>query len=136
MNANPSCRFPWLPASQATYTQVITGFVVGFTGQIGGRPTASRWEFGDGTIISNQLPNVSHAWAAPGNYAVALRAYNDSYPDGMTATVTIQVSGALGYYVRQTNAHPAAPYTSWATAATNIQTAVDAAYVGGTVMGE
>lgn len=124
---------PVTPSLQATYTQVITGFVVGFTGRIGGRPTASRWEFDDGTIISNQLPNVSHAWAAPGNYAVALRAYGDSYPDGVTATVTIQVSGVSGYYVRQTNAHPAAPYTSWATAATNIQTAVDAAYVGGTV---
>jgi hypothetical protein len=124
---------PVAPSLQATYTQVITGFVVGFTGYIGGRPTASRWEFGDGTIISNQLPNVSHAWAAPGNYAVALRAYNDSFPDGVTATVTIQVSGTSGYYVRQTNAQPAWPYTSWNTAATNIQAAVDAAYAGATV---
>jgi PKD domain-containing protein len=124
---------PVAPSLQATYSQVITGFVVGFTGQIGGRPTASRWEFGDGTIISNQLPNVSHAWAAPGNHVVALRAYNDSYPAGATATVIIQVSGASAWYVRQTNAHPASPYTSWATAATNIQTAVDAAYAGGTV---
>jgi hypothetical protein len=124
---------PVAPSFQATYSQVVTGFVVGFTGQIGGRPTSSRWEFGDGTIISNQLPSVSHAWNAAGNYSVALRAYNDSYPDGLPATLTIQVTAATANYVRQTNAHPMSPYATWATAATNIQAAVDAAYVGSTI---
>jgi hypothetical protein len=124
---------PVAPSLQATYSQVVTGLVVGFTGQIGGRPTSSRWEFGDGTIISNQLPSVSHAWNAAGNYSVVLRAYNDSYPDGLPATLTIQVTATTASYVRQTNSNPVSPYATWATAATNIQTAVDAAYVGSTI---
>ena len=124
---------PVVPTLLANYTQVIPGLVVGLTGRIGGRATASRWEFGDGTIVSNQLPNVSHSWAAPGNYVVALRAYNDSYPDGATATVTIQVGPSV-VYVTPACTQPVWPYSSWATAATNIQQAVDAACVGGSVL--
>jgi hypothetical protein len=125
---------PVAPVLQATYTQVVTGFVVFFTGQIGGQPTASRWEFGDGTIISNQLPSAAHSWAAPGNYQVALRGYGESFPDGVTATITIQVTDAAVSYVNPLSTTPVYPYTSWGTAATNIQPAVDAAYVGATVL--
>src|SRR5262249_10667675 len=42
---------PALPSLQATYTNVATGFVVVFTGQIAGYPNASRWDFADGTVI-------------------------------------------------------------------------------------
>lgn len=125
---------PVAPSLQASWNNVVTGYVVAFTGQIGGRPTSSRWEFGDGTIVSNQLPNISHTWALPGNYAVGLRAYNASYPDGLAATVTVQVTAQSAWYVRATNTHPAFPYATWATAATNIQTAVDAAAVGAMVV--
>ena len=36
-------------------------------------------------------PYTSHAWTAPGDYLVALWAFNDSYPGGVSATVTIHV---------------------------------------------
>jgi hypothetical protein len=125
---------PMIPSIQATYTGVSTGIVVGFTGQIAGHATASRWDFGDGTVISNQLPNISHSWSTPGDYLAALWAYNDSYPNGLSATVIIHVLENPVHYVSQNNTNPVVPYLSWATAATNIQDAVDAAYILGTVI--
>ena len=74
-------------------------------------------------------PYTSHTWTAPGDYLVALWAYNDSYPEGVSATVTIHVEEGL-HYVAATSGNPVAPYTSWATAATNIQDAVDVAATG------
>src|ERR1035437_4075785 len=119
---------------QATYTEVSTGIVVGLTGQITGHATVSRWDFGDGTVISNQLPSISHSWSAPGDYAAALWAYNNSFPNGVSATVIIHDLANPMYYVSQSSTNPVAPFQSWDAAATNIQDAVDAAYIGGTVV--
>lgn len=120
-------------ALQASSTNVATGFPIHFNSQINGLVTASRWEFGDGTIVSNQ-PIVMHSWLAAGDYNVVLRAYNETYPTGITATVTIHVLVAPVQYVSLQNPNPFAPYLSWATAATNIQDALDAGYAGGTLI--
>jgi hypothetical protein len=76
--------------------------------------------------VSNR-PYASHAWAAPGDYAVALRAYNEANVAGVSATVTIHVVTQSVLYVAASNPNPRPPYASWATAATNIQDAVNAA---------
>jgi hypothetical protein len=39
---------------QAAYTNAAVGFALNFTAAIDGRATASRWEFGDGTVVSNR----------------------------------------------------------------------------------
>src|SRR5664279_2622129 len=71
-----------------------------------------------------------HTWTLPGDYLVGLWSFNESHPEGVSATVTIHVMPGI-YYVSSRSANPSPPYTSWATAATNIQDAVDTVSVPG-----
>ena len=119
-------------AISETFTNVATGFIVDFAGQISGHATANRWDLGDGTVVSNQL-SISHSWAAAGNYTVTFTVFNTDNPAGVSVSVTIFVLQNPLHYVSLANANPVPPYLSWATAATNIQDAVDAAFVGGTI---
>ena len=117
----------------AASTNVATGSELSFTALIEGRAASSAWDFGDGVIVSNR-PYASHAWTVPGDYVVALRAYNDSQPGGVAATVAVHVPAQLTHYVAADGTNPAPPFTSWATAATNIQDAVDAAAAGDEIL--
>jgi hypothetical protein len=114
-------------AIQVASTNITPRFALDLAGIIGGHASASVWDFGDGTIVSNQ-PYATHSWAA-GDYTVILRAYNDTYPSGVSTAITMHVVAPL-HYVSLASAAPQAPYSSWATAATNVQDAVDAAAPG------
>ncbi len=118
---------------QPNYTNVAVGFAVDFIGGIEGQPAASAWDFGDGTVVSNK-PYVSHNWTSPGDRTVILRAYNQTFPSGIAAARVIHVVAQPVHYAAVTNKAPVAPFTSWITAATNIQDAVDAAEAGATVL--
>ncbi len=117
---------PLTVALVASDTKVPVGYAVSLTALIEGRTTRSVWRFGDGVVVSNR-PYASHAWAAPGDYAVALRAYNEANVAGVSATVSIHVVTQFVLYVAASSRNPQPPYSSWATAATNIQDAVNAA---------
>jgi len=117
----------------ANYTNVAMGYSVSLTALIEGRTTESVWDFGDGDVAINE-PFVTHSWAQPGDYLVALWAFNESLEGGVSATVTIHVAAQLVYYVAATSTNPQLPYTSWATAASNIQGAVDATVPGALVL--
>ena len=119
-------------AIAVAYTYVSVGFPVAFTALIEGRTTASRWNFGDGIVISNH-PYVSHVWSSTGVYPVVLTAWNESYPQGVSATVKVTVVQAV-HYVRADSPAPAAPFATWKTAASNIQDAVDAATTVGALV--
>jgi len=110
----------------ATYMNIATGYPIELAALIDGGAEAHVWDFGDGTTVSNQL-QVMHAWPSGGSYDVVLTAYNQSYPSGTSATATVQVVSQPVHYVAAHGTNPVTPYSSWATAATNIQDAVDAA---------
>ena len=117
----------------AVPTNVAVGFSIRFQADILGRTTRSVWDFGDGTVLSNR-PHALHVYASPGVYAVWVQAYNESYPQGIMATVTVRVAAQVIHHVKLGNATPIAPYTSWETAATNIQDALDAADQAGALV--
>jgi parallel beta-helix repeat protein len=118
---------------RAAFTNVAVGFAVGLTAEIEGRTSASAWAFGDGLAASNR-PYASHAWTAPGDYAVVLTALNESQPGGVSATQTIHVLALPVHYVASGSSDPQPPYTNWATAARTIQEAVDAATSAGALV--
>src|SRR5262249_54753074 len=112
------------------HTEMTTSHPLGFMALIDGKASLSVWDFADGTVLTNQA-YTSHTWSSPGDYLVTLTAFNDTWPSGTNATITIHVIPPPIHYVSLGNANPQPPYTSWTTAATNIQDAVDAAILPG-----
>ena len=115
---------------EATYTNVAIGLGVAFVGRIEGHALSCEWDFGDGTMTKNQ-PWTYHAWSVPGRFTVRFTAYNGTEPLGVSASLEVQVDEVPRYYVDAANATPAFPYMTWATAATNIQEAIDAGTLPG-----
>ncbi len=117
----------------ANYTNVAVGYPVELTALIKGRTTASLWTFGDGAIASNR-PYATHTWTAPGDYELILRAFNESLPVSAITTARIHVVAQPVHYVSIESTNPVLPYTSWATAATTVQGAVNAASTPGALV--
>jgi len=121
-------------AIAANYSSAIADFPIQFSAIVKGKVVGTKWDMNDGIQIPNQ-GFVTHSWSTAGDYNVVLTAWNDTYPAGKSATVTVHiVDENTIYYVDKNNSSPAAPYTSWATAATDIQTAVDEAAAGTSVL--
>ncbi|NCC49951.1 MAG: PKD domain-containing protein [Spartobacteria bacterium] len=118
---------------ETPYTSASIHFEVPFTAHVAGRASSNAWDFGDGTPVVYNRASLSHSFAAAGVYDVVLRVYNESYPAGVAATVTVQIIDVV-YYVDVNNSTPSAPYTSWATAATDIQSAIDAVSLPGALV--
>lgn len=114
----------------ASYTNVAVGFPVDFTSSTDGHASASVWNFGDGSSATN-CPYITHAWKAAGDYSVALTAYNESHPDGVTATVLVRVEAAPVHFVIAGSTNPVPPFATWETAASDIQSAIDVATLPG-----
>ena len=120
-------------AIHADYLTVAPQFPVTFTATFVGYSDGQVWDFGDGTTVSNQL-SVRHGWAAPGDHVVTFTAFNHVNPTNVSATVTVHVLSQLVSYVSAASANSVAPFTSWSNAAVNIQDAVDAVSVPGSLV--
>ena len=119
----------------ADLTNAVIGYALSFESTILGEVSSNRWDFGDGTFVGNSLAE-SHHWDVPGSYTVSMTAYNDDQPSGVSAILLVQVMASSNFYADVNSANPIPPYSSWLTAATNIQDAVDAAgsVAGATVL--
>ncbi len=65
----------------------IIAQAVSFTDQSTGGATAWQWNFGDGTVSSQQNPAKSYV--APGTYTATLTAYRDSQAAATSRTITV-----------------------------------------------
>jgi hypothetical protein len=121
--------------SQPSSQTVTPGTNVTFTANaLGSLPLSWQWQF-NGTLITNatnsSLTLNSVKASQAGAYSVIVSNSLGSVPSAQ-AILTVRQSAVS--YVWQNSPSPVPPYDSWATAATNIQNAVDASLPGAWVI--
>lgn len=121
-----SCNFT---ADQA---EGFTNLTVVFNAVVSGSDTHItnyEWNFGNGNISGVGLATVTNTYPA-GYFTVSLSVVNQgSEIASETKTQFIRVYPAISYVAQDGEHVP--PFLSWATAATNVQAALDAAYSDG-----
>jgi hypothetical protein len=84
---------PGQASIQCAFTNAPVAFPVAFSGSSGEGDifSTNRWDFGDGTVVSNQMLTL-HAWATSGQYAVIFSAYSPAHSSWLNATQSLQVT--------------------------------------------
>lgn len=114
-----------LSVTIATSTNAANmGWQHDFRAETIGTASGLIWDFGDGSATVENSNPLTHAYALPGTYTVSVRVTNATHE--ATATLSMQIFEAVYVYVSPSGSH-VAPYQSWATAATNLQSGIDAA---------
>jgi len=103
-----------------------------FNSDIHGKLNKCTWTFGDGNTKTDKN-SVDHFWKNQNDYKVILTAFNNTFPAGISATTTVHIVPKI-HYVKRCVASAVLPYSTWQTAAGNIQDAVDIADDNGTVL--
>lgn len=103
------------------------GIAYSFEAVIDGSPTDLHWDFGDGQSTQN-MAQVCHVWSE-GEYTLRLTVSNATHFAEATRLLSVAPDTR---YVSLTGSHEP-PFLTWATAATNIQDAVDVVTKNGRV---
>ena len=111
-------------------TNAVVGMPIRFNAEIRNRPMRYTWSWGDGSSSANEAV-AEHAYAAAGDYAVTVRAWNVfGYVE---STKNVRIYNGFTNYVSKAGSDTP-PYDTWGKAASNIQAAVSACAKGGTVL--
>ena len=123
-----------LTAQIEGHTQVVVGAPLDLRAITTGRPQGYEWQIAQSSGLTRQanVPWINPVWTAPGQYSVVLVVSNLAHSVSQTVTVTVAASPVI-HYVSLTGGH-VPPFTTWQTAATNVQAAVDAAFAGGSIL--
>ncbi|MGC8743457.1 MAG: PKD domain-containing protein [Verrucomicrobiia bacterium] len=128
-NLSVSIKVPATVVVQSSLEMPLRGIIYG-------KAASNRWDFGDGKFAYNTI-YPAHTWDTTGTVSVVLTVYNDSYPDGVSATTSVRVvsldEGTC--YVWKDSPVQKTPYRSWNEASHSLQLAVEACrYWGGRVL--
>ena len=120
-------------SSASNPSNIVTGVSLPLASAIEGKVTYFEWvvESPNGWMVISNAMSIQPVWTQPGSYLVLLLAANSDHSD--TAWLTVNVTAGFTNYVAHSGGH-VPPFTTWQTAATNIQAAVDACAFGGTVV--
>lgn len=122
---NPDSTGPLFVELGVDYDHVAVDFDLRFLNLTTGPTVSNTLDFGDGRVVTNVV-QTSHRWSMPGEYDVVLTVWNASNPMGVSVTSLVSVSKQEIYYVDAASAEALPPFSSWSTAATNIQDAIEA----------
>ncbi|MDF7798983.1 right-handed parallel beta-helix repeat-containing protein [Pontiellaceae bacterium B1224] len=86
------------------YPVQLAGLPSKLSGEVFGAATMHIWDFGDGSVATNEL-FPGHVWNVSGYYDVVLSAFNDTYPAGVSVTQAVQVVVAGDKAVWDGNGH-------------------------------
>ena len=102
---------------------------------IQGAVTQTVLDFDDGTLVTNAMLSVDHAWSTPGSKTITLIGYNDEFSGGVSTSLTVQVYSELASAIHVSPAgNNANDGTSWAAAKKTIQAGVDAQEIAGGIV--
>jgi len=107
---------------------------VQFTDASLNNPTHWFWDFDNNGTIDSIAQNPGTNYAAPGYKSVKLIVSNAFSTATSTKLNYIRVNGATPVHYVWSSGAASPPYTNWASAATNVQAAIDAAEIYDTVL--
>jgi hypothetical protein len=82
---------PVTASLQPMWPNVVQGGFLFISPQLTGKYYTIVWSWGDGTYSTNSGGGgIQHRWNSPGTYTVALTAYNQDYPGGVSASFQLE----------------------------------------------
>ncbi|MCP5488440.1 MAG: hypothetical protein H7A43_07300 [Verrucomicrobia bacterium] len=112
---------------------VSTGYPVTVQADVQGQPTSLIWRI-DSEIAAVNRRVLQHVFESTGNHEISLQAYSQSHPEGVTTSLTLSVMNRQILYVARSGTNATPPYSSWMTAATNLQPAIDSITQAGSLI--